>query len=102
MHHVHRTVTHPVTVCWPTVAVLLYLHETGRQVAAIAADGGRSTACDGSDVAALVLTDPVTQETTRLERNEAGSFYRIFQPNKWVLKKQKEKEEAERAAALVT
>jgi hypothetical protein len=36
---------------------------------------------------------------TRLERNEAGSFYRVFQANKWRLKKQKEAEAAQQAAA---
>jgi hypothetical protein len=33
-------------------------------------------------------------EVTRLERNEAGSLYRVFQPNKWKLKKQAEAEAA--------
>jgi hypothetical protein len=50
-------------------------------------------------MAAVLLTDPSSQEVTRLERNEAGSFYRIFQANKWVARKKKEREEAEAAAA---
>lgn len=54
---------------------------------------------DGSDVAAVLLTDSANPEVTRLERNEAGSFYRIFQANKWVARKKKEREEAAAAAA---
>lgn len=53
---------------------------------------------DGSDLAALITTHPDTGEVTRLGRNEAGTFYRVFQPNKWV-KKQQEKAAAAAAAA---
>lgn len=68
------------------------------QVALEATDGGSNpTAEDGSDLAALVLTHP-DGTTTRLGRNEAGTFYRVFQPNKW-LKKQQEKAAAAAAAA---
>jgi hypothetical protein len=49
----------------------------------------------------VVLTDPTTGDTTRLERNEQGSFYRVFQAIKWRLKKQAEAEAAAAAAAKV-
>lgn len=62
-------------------------------------DGGCPGAADGSDAAAVVLQHPTTQEVTRLGRNEQGTFFRIFQPNKWRLKKQQEQEAAEAAAA---
>jgi hypothetical protein len=68
-------------------------------VSLVNAAGTQPTDDDGSDVAAVLLTDPSSQEVTRLERNEAGSFYRVFQKNKWVARKQKEREEAEAAAA---
>jgi hypothetical protein len=44
---------------------------------------------------AVLLLDLGSGEVTRLERNEQGSFFRIFQPNKWLIKKQ----QAEAAAA---
>lgn len=64
-----------------------------------AADGQPPQAADGSDAVAVVLTDPTNGEVTRLERNEQGSFFRVFQPNKWRLKKQQEAEAAAAAAA---
>lgn len=45
------------------------------------------------------ITFSCVGQVTRLERNEAGSFYRVFQPNKWRLKKQAEAEAAQKAAA---
>jgi hypothetical protein len=63
----------------------------------VTATGDTPTADDGSDVAAVLLRDPATDEESRLERNEFGTFFRIFQANKWVLKK---KAQAEAAAAL--
>lgn len=56
---------------------------TGKDVSLVAADGAPASAFDGSDAAAVVLTDRETGEASRLERNEWGSFYRVFQPNKW-------------------
>ncbi len=52
-----------------------------------AAGGAPDPLGDGSDVAAVVLTDR-SGESVRLLRNAAGSFYRVFQPNKWRLKQQ--------------
>jgi hypothetical protein len=76
-----------------------FLLRAGRQVSLVNAAGMQPTADDGSDVAAVLLTDPSSQEVTCLEKNEAGSFYRVFQQNKWVARKQKEREEAAAAAA---
>lgn len=56
----------------------------------VTADGGSPQDEDGADAAALVLYNAATQETTRLERNDNGGFYRIFQHNKWVAKKRAE------------
>ena len=38
---------------------------------------------DGLDAAFVVLRDVATGEEQRFPRNEQGTFYRIFQPNKW-------------------
>jgi hypothetical protein len=65
------------------------------------ADGGCPAAADGSDAAAVVLQHPTTQEVTRLGRNEQGTFFRVFQANKWRLKKQQEQEAAAAAAEAV-
>lgn len=72
---------------------------TGRQASLVTQGGGPPQAEDGSDAVAVVLTDPATGATTRLERNAQGSFYRVFQPNKWRLKKEAEAEAAKQAAA---
>lgn len=71
----------------------------GRQASLVTQGGGPPQAEDGSDAVAVVLTDPATGATTRLERNAQGSFYRVFQPNKWRLKKEAEAEAAKQAAA---
>jgi hypothetical protein len=63
-------------------------------VSFLTATGGAPQADDGSDAVAVVLTDLATGNTTRPERNEQGSFYRVFQANKWRLKKQAEAEAA--------
>jgi hypothetical protein len=68
-------------------------------VSLVTASGGAPQADDGSDAVAVVLTDPATGDSTRLERNEQGSFYRVFQANKWRLKKQAEAEAAAAASA---
>jgi hypothetical protein len=80
-------------------AWVLAVCPAGRQVSVVTAAGSQPKADDGSDVVAVLLVDPASQEVTRLERNEAGSFYRIFQANKWVARKKQEREEAEAAAA---
>ena len=61
---------------------------------------------DGADAAVVVICSADgREELERVPRNEAGGFYRIFQPNKWRLKKEKEaavkkEKEKEREAAL--
>ena len=62
----------------------------GQQVSLVTSTGDTPGADDGSDVAAVLLHDPATEQVTRLERNESGTFFRIFQANKWVLKKKAE------------
>ncbi|KAF6253281.1 Metallo-dependent phosphatase-like protein [Scenedesmus sp. NREL 46B-D3] len=79
------------------VGIVAFLE--GRQVSLVTAAGAQPAEDDGSDVAAVLLTDPSSQEVTRLERNGVGSFYRIFQTNKWIARKTKEREEAGAAAA---
>jgi hypothetical protein len=39
-------------------------------------------------------------EVSVVKRNERGTFFRVFQPNKWVLRKKKEAEEAEKMAEM--
>jgi 3',5'-cyclic AMP phosphodiesterase CpdA len=54
---------------------------------------------DGADAVVVVVCDGADgSEVERVPRNDAGGFYRIFQHNKWRAKK--EKEAAEKAAAL--
>ena len=79
----------------PVCARFVYF-AAGRQASLVAASGGPPAADDGSDAVAVVLTDPASGATTRLERNEQGTFYRVFQPNKWRLRKQAEAEAAAR------
>lgn len=73
--------------------------------------GNPSTSETGSDVAFVEVTSPVaaedgsatsTLQTKRYERNAAGGFYQIFQPNKWRLKQEKKKAEAAAAAAAIS
>ena len=48
---------------------------------------------NGAEAVAVELTDLVTGEVRRFERNAEGHFYQIYQPNKWV-KLMKEREAA--------
>jgi hypothetical protein len=79
------------------VGVVAFLE--GRSVALVDAAGQPPRAEDGADLAAVLLTDPSSGEVTRLGRNEAGSFFRVFQHNKWVAKKKAEAEALAAAAA---
>jgi hypothetical protein len=60
------------------VGVVAFLK--GRPFELVNAQGGKPSAVDGSDVAAVVLTDSETGEVTRLERNACGSFYQVCMP----------------------
>lgn len=40
-----------------------------------------------ADAVAVVLTHETTGEKRRFERNEHGTFFRVFQPNKWQKKR---------------
>jgi len=73
----------------------------GQQVSLVTSTGDTPGADDGSDVAAVLLHDSATEQVTRLERNESGTFFRIFQANKWVLKKKAETEAAAAKAAAL-
>lgn len=77
------------------------MHAAGQTVSLVDAHGAPPTLEDGSDAVAVQLTDANKQQSTRLERNEHGTFYRVFQPNKWRLKKQAEAAAAAEAAVVV-
>jgi hypothetical protein len=68
-------------------------------VSLVAAGGAAPAADDGSDVEAVLLRDRESGEVSRLERNEWGSFYRVFQPNKWAAKQREARERALAGAA---
>lgn len=74
-------------------------HLPGKDVSLVAADGGPPTQYDGSDAVAVLLRDRETGEEQRMERNEWGSFYRVYQPNKWAAKRREAQERAAAAAA---
>lgn len=61
-----------------------------RTLRIVDSDGKEVPDEDASAAAALELVDTVSSEVERIERNERGSFFRIFQPNKWRMKKEKE------------
>lgn len=85
----------------PIGAVFLNVPE-GAEVRLVDAAGGAvdGVATDGAAAVAVELVDPVVGAVVaRAERNAAGTFYQIFQANKWVARKKKEAEEAARAAA---
>jgi hypothetical protein len=67
-------------------------------VSVVGAGGRPPSAFDGADVVALELRDRDSGEVTRLERNEWGTFFRVFQKNSW---EKKRREALERAAAPV-
>lgn len=54
---------------------------------------------DGADAVAVVLRDRATGEVTRIPRNKRGTFFRVFQPNKWEAKRREAQERAAAAAA---
>lgn len=54
---------------------------------------------DGEAVAAVELRDQSGRVTQRVDRNQEGGFFQVFQQNKWRLRKQREA--AARAAAAV-
>lgn len=58
-------------------------------------------ATDGSAAAALVVRagGPGGAEVDRVERNAEGGFFRVFQTNKWAVRKAREAAEAAAAAA---
>lgn len=50
---------------------------------------------DGSAATTVEMVDTQAQEVVeKVYRNDEGKFYQIFQPNKWVIRKQKEMQEA--------
>lgn len=51
------------------------------------ASGAPPSAPDGADAAAVLLRDAASGEVARIERNDAGTFYRVYQPNKWAAKR---------------
>lgn len=54
---------------------------------------------DGADAAVVVIYGADGAEVERVPRNEQGGFFRIFQPNKWRARLEKEAKEREEAAA---
>jgi len=65
------------------------------------ASGQPATATDGSDVATVVAYDSKTGESQLFPRNEDGCFYKVYQPNKWRIKKMKQEVAAAAAAVEV-
>lgn len=85
----------------PIGAVFLKIPE-GAQVRLVDGAGhavdGIST--DGSEAVAVELFDPeVSEVLERVERNDRGCFFQIFQPNKVVARRKKEEAEAAALAA---
>ena len=61
--------------------------DDGNQVDTVATDGSTATVVEMVDTQANEVVEKVY-------RNNEGKFYQIFQPNKWVIRKQKEMQEA--------
>ncbi|GLC68750.1 hypothetical protein PLESTF_000732800 [Pleodorina starrii] len=53
---------------------------------------------DGADVAEVLVREPNGDLREAIPRNSSGAFYRIYQPNKWRLKRQQQQQQAEAAA----
>jgi 3',5'-cyclic AMP phosphodiesterase CpdA len=71
------------------------------RVQLLAADGSPVDPLgDGADAAVAVIYGADGSEVERVARNEQGGFFRIFQPNKWRLKKEKEAAEKRAEAAV--
>jgi len=65
----------------------------------VAAGDAPVTSYDGADAAAILLRDRESGEVTRLARNQFGTWFKIYQPNKWAAKQAEAKARA--AAAMV-
>lgn len=75
----------------PDEGLVRLVDERGREVDAINTDGSAAVAVEVLDSSGEIVR--------RAERNSHGTFFQIFQPNKWVLRKQKESAEAKAALA---
>lgn len=64
-------------------------------------DGNEVTGdvCDGSSGVALQILEEDGSVAETISRNAKGFFYRIYQPNKWKLTKEKAKQVAVAAGA---
>lgn len=92
-------VEYDVATMAPIGAVFLKVPEGS--VVRLVDGAGDEVDCIGTDGAAAVAVEIVDPEVNavimRSERNDAGSFYQIFQQNKWVARKKKKAKEAARA-----
>ncbi|GBF87795.1 calcineurin-like phosphoesterase [Raphidocelis subcapitata] len=85
--------------CATRAPIGLVADATGKHVSLVAAGDAPPARDDGSDAVAVLLRDPSTGETSRIGRNERGTFFRVFQPNKWEAKRREAQERAAAAAA---
>ena len=98
--NVQVLVEYDVATMAPVGAVFIDVPDGGR-VRLVDSAGSEIDAINTSGAAAVAVevVDSDTGEVVRrAERNPTGSFYQIFQPNKWVIRK--EKEHAEKEGAL--
>jgi hypothetical protein len=58
----------------------------GKDVSLVGEGDAPPKADDGADAVALLLRDRATGEVTRMARNEWGTWFRVYQPNKWAIK----------------
>lgn len=93
-------VEYDVQTMAPIGAVCLGVEE-GSRVRLVDAAGAEVDAVhgDGANAVALEVLDPGNGEVVqRVERNQQGGFFVVFQPNKWRLRKAKEAAEAAAAS----
>ena len=75
----------------PEGSIVRLVDAAGEKVDAVGTNGAHAVAVE-------IVDGEINEVIMRAERNDRGSFYQIFQHNKWVAKKKKEAEEAARAA----
>ncbi|GIL77319.1 hypothetical protein Vretifemale_6793 [Volvox reticuliferus] len=71
----------------------------GCSLVLLGANGQPAEQEDGADVAEIRVLEPNGELREAIPRNSSGAFFRIYQPNKWRLKRQQAAEASKKAAA---
>jgi len=91
-HQNNMLVEYHDSLCAPVGVVCL--DTRNKRIRMIGADGDEVSDVRADHAVAVEFADLLTGEIERVPRNDANSFYRIYQPNKWRIRKQREAAEA--------